>query len=130
MTTDPVSNMLTKIRNALLVGNKSVTIPYSKFKESIINVLKNENYISNFEIKKIDNKQIIIAELRFINNKPMITHIKKISKPGLKVYTSYKNIPRPLQGTGLIILSSPYGVISGKEAYIKKTGGELICEVY
>lgn len=130
MMTDSISDMLTRIRNGLNNKTEKVNIPYSKFKEAILEVLKNENYIADFQNKPIEGKTNLIVSLRYNNGESVITHIKRLSKPGLRVYSNYQKIPRPLQGMGLVIISTPMGVITGKEAYKKKIGGELICEVY
>lgn len=130
MMTDSISDMLTRIRNGLNNKVNSVNIPYSKFKEAILNVLKNEKYIVDFQIKSSDEKSNLVVSLKYIDDEPVITHLKRISKPGLRVYVNYQNIPRPLQGIGLVVLSTPLGVISGRDAWKKRVGGELICEVY
>lgn len=130
MMTDSISDMLTRIRNGLNNRVNSVNIPYSKFKEAILNVLKNEKYIVDFQIKSSDEKSNLVVSLKYIDDEPVITHLKRISKPGLRVYVNYQNIPRPLQGIGLVVLSTPLGVISGRDAWKKRVGGELICEVY
>lgn len=130
MMTDPIANMFTIIRNGYKIGRLKVNVPFSKFKICILNILKNEDYIDNFEIKKEDVKSEIIIHLKYINQVPVITHLKCLSKPGLRQYSKYRKIPRPIQGMGLVIVSTPSGVLSGKEAYRKGIGGELICEVY
>lgn len=130
MMTDPVSDMLIRIKNGLANNAKTVNVPFSKFKESILTVLKSENYIEDYQIKSIDEKQNFVIRLRYFGSKPAISHLKRISKPGLRVYTNYQKIPRPLQGIGIIVISTPQGVITGKEAWGKRIGGELICEVH
>jgi small subunit ribosomal protein S8 len=127
---DPVANMLTSIRNAMLNREAFVVVPFSKFKGKILHALKDKKYIKDFEELKQDNIKQFKITLNYDNKKPTISHIKKVSKPGLRVYTDYTNIPRPLQGIGTVILSTSSGVMSGSEARKKKIGGEIICEVY
>lgn len=124
--TDPIADMFTRIRNALLIGASEVAVPKSLFKQNILNILKNQGFIKDFIIKKNN----LIISLKYINKKPAISHLKKISKPGLRLYSNWRNIPRPLSGMATIIISTPKGVITGKEARKKNLGGELICEVY
>ncbi len=126
MITDPISDMLTRIRNAQLVGASETKVATSKFKVATLKVLKENDYISDFIIK---DKEIII-KLNYISNKPKINKIQKISKPGLRIYTKSKKMPKVLQGFGMLIVSTPQGVMSGKEARSKNLGGEIICKIY
>ena len=123
MMTDPIADMFTRIRNAFIIGEKMVEVPHSKFKESILNVFKNEGYITSYDINNVENKSVIVVHLRYQDKKPAISHIRRLSKPGLRSYTTYHKIPRPLQGMGLVVISTPQGVISGKDAWRKKIGG-------
>ena len=123
---DPISDMLTRIRNAQMVKLNQVHIPVSKFKQKILEVLKNKEYISNYKV----DKNAIIVNFDYLQKKAKILKIKKISKPGLRVYTSSRKIPRVLQGFGTVIISTSQGVMSGKKARKKNLGGEIICEVY
>lgn len=127
---DPVANMLTSIKNTMSSGQSTVLVPFSKFKGKILDILKEKKYIMNFEEIKLEKIKQFKITLNYTNKKPSISHIKKISKPGLRVYKDYANIPRPLQGIGTVILSTSHGVMSGAEARKKKIGGEIICEVY
>lgn len=124
--TDPIADMFTRIRNALLINASDVLVPKSLYKQSILNILKNNGFIEDFNIKKNN----FVINLKYLDKKPAIIHLKKISKPGLRLYASWKNIPRPLSGLGTIIISTPKGVMTGKEARKKNLGGELICEIY
>ncbi len=123
---DPIADLITRIRNAYAVHKSSVMIPYSKFKEAILNVMKNNGYIDSVEIKTIKNIKYLSVNLE---NSSM-SHIRRLSKPGQRIYVAKKDLPRPLRGMGLVIISTPKGVISGKEAAKINTGGELICEVW
>ena len=129
--TDPVADMLTRIRNANTANHESVDIPASKMKKSIAEILLAEGFIKGFEVID-DNKQgIIKVEMKYGDNKEkVINGIKKISKPGLKVYAKANDIPRVLGGLGIAIISTSKGVISDKEARKLGVGGEVICYVW
>ena len=129
--TDPIADMLTRIRNANIVGHETVEIPASKMKKSIAEILLTEGFIKNFEIVE-DNKQgIIKVEMKYGDNKEkVINGIKKISKPGLKVYAKATDIPKVLGGLGIAIISTSKGVVRDKEARKLGVGGEVICYVW
>ena len=129
--TDPIADMLTRIRNANTVGRETVEIPASKMKKSIAEILKEEGYIEDFDIID-DNKQgIIKITMKYgANKEKVITGIKKISKPGLKVYAKANDVPRVLGGLGIAIISTSKGVVSDKEARKMGVGGEVICYVW
>lgn len=130
MLTDPISDMFVRIKNGLSNNEEGIVMPSSNLKLAILKVLKQEGYIDDFAPEENDHYKNVKIKFKYDNKKPTISTIKRISKPGLRIYTDYKHIPRPLQGFGLVILSTPYGLISGKEAQNKKVGGEVICEVY
>jgi len=129
--TDPIADMLTRIRNANIVGHETVEIPASKMKKSIAEILLTEGFIKNFEVVE-DNKQgIIKVEMKYgANKEKVINGIKKISKPGLKVYAKATDIPKVLGGLGIAIISTSKGVVSDKEARKLGVGGEVICYVW
>ena len=129
---DPIADFLTRIRNGLSVKKRWVDIPSSLFKKRIALVLKEERFISDFFFIKNDaNKEIIRIFLKYdYNGHPVIDNIKRISKPGLRVYVSAGEAPRVLDGLGISILSTSKGVLSNKMAKKLGVGGELICEVY
>ena len=129
--TDPIAAMLTRIRNANTVGHETVEIPASKMKKSIAEILKEEGYIEDFDIID-DNKQgIIKITMKYgANKEKVITGIKKISKPGLKVYAKANDVPRVIGGLGIAIISTSKGVVSDKEARKMGVGGEVICYVW
>jgi small subunit ribosomal protein S8 len=129
--TDPVADMLTRIRNANSVGHESVSVPASRMKKSIADILKEEGYINDFNVAE-DNKQgIINISMKYgPDNEKVISGIKKISKPGLKVYAKAEDVPRVLGGLGIAIISTSSGVISDKEARRLGVGGEVICYVW
>ena len=129
--TDPIADMLTRIRNANTVGHDTVDIPASRMKKSIAGILTEEGYIKGFDVID-DNKQgNIRVQMKYGPDKErVITGIKKISKPGLKVYAKANEVPRVLGGLGIAIISTSNGVISDKEARKLGVGGEVVCYVW
>ena len=129
--TDPIADMLTRIRNANTVGHESVEIPASKMKISIAEILKEEGYIADFEVIE-DNKQgMINVTMKYgAHKEKVISGIKKISKPGLKKYAKADDVPRVLGGLGIAIISTSQGVMSDKKARQLGIGGEVICYVW
>jgi small subunit ribosomal protein S8 len=129
--TDPIADMLTRIRNANMVGHETVDVPASKMKKSIAGILRDEGYINDFEIID-DNKQgVIRISLKYGANKEhVISGLKKISKPGLKVYAKRDQVPKVLGGLGIAIISTSKGIISDKKARQLGVGGEVICYVW
>lgn len=128
---DPVADMLTKIRNASRAGFDRVDIGTSKLKLEIVKVLKNEGYIKNFKKVQLDGFNFIRLFLKYDENeKPIIHGIDKISKPGRRIYTGYKKLPRVKNGFGTVVISTSAGVTTGKKANEKKIGGELICSIW
>ena len=129
--TDPIADMLTRIRNANTVGHETVEIPASKMKKAIAEILKAEGFITDYEVIE-DNKQgTIKVTMKYGAHKErVISGIKKISKPGLKVYAKADEVPRVLGGLGIAIISTSHGVVSDKEARKLGGGGEVICYVW
>lgn len=128
--TDPIADMLTRIRNANLAKHNTVKIPFSKIKESLANTLKSEGYINNFEVKEEGTKKDIIVSLKFMDGEAVIKGLKRISKPGRRVYTSVESLPKVLGGLGIAIVSTPNGVITDKECRKHSVGGEVLCYVW
>ncbi|MBQ9960794.1 MAG: 30S ribosomal protein S8 [Firmicutes bacterium] len=129
--TDPIADMLTRIRNANTVGHETVEIPASNIKKSIAEILLEEGYINGYEVIE-DNKQgIIKVQMKYGAGKErVITGIKRISKPGLKVYAKANEVPRVLGGLGIAIISTSKGVVSDKQARALGIGGEVVCYVW
>jgi small subunit ribosomal protein S8 len=123
---DPIADLLTRIRNAILRDKEIVSVPLSTIKEDIVRVLKERGYIKGYEIKERD----IIISLKYKKGESVISGIERVSKPSLKVYSSYRDIPKVLNGLGFCILSTPEGVITDSEARRNKVGGEIICKVW
>ncbi|QCI27322.1 30S ribosomal protein S8 [Buchnera aphidicola] len=126
---DPISDMLTNIRNSQLANKISVCIPSSNFKIAIANVLKKEGYIDDYSIEKKNNKTTLTIFLKYFNGKPVIDEIKRISKPSLRIYKKKNNLPIVMDGLGIAILSTSKGIMSNKMAYKFGLGGEIICTV-
>lgn len=126
MLTDPIADMLTRIRNAHLALHKEVSVPRSKMKEAMASILKQEGYVEDITV---DDRNITIA-LKYVKGRPAINGLKRISKPGRRVYVSAYQIPRVQNGLGICILSTSRGVLDGMTASAGKTGGELLCEVW
>lgn len=126
MVTDPVGDMLTIIRNGYMAKKSQVLVPYSKFKIEIAQVLEKEKFVAG--VKKEESK--IKIDLAYSGKKPKLSHVKKISKPGLRVYTKSKNIRKVKGGKGVIIISTPKGVMTANVAKTEKLGGEVIAEVW
>ncbi|MCQ2579523.1 MAG: 30S ribosomal protein S8 [Treponemataceae bacterium] len=128
---DPIADMLTKVRNAAQAGHESVDISTSKLKLEIVKILKNEGYIKNFKKVNQDGLNIIRVSLKYDDeNKSVIHGIQKISTPGRRVYSGYKDMPRVFNGYGTVIVSTSIGVTTGKKAVEKLVGGELLCKVW
>ena len=128
---DPVSDMLTKIRNANTAKFERVDVPTSKIKLELVKILKNEGDIKNFKKTQQNGHNSIRIFLKYDDtDKPIIHGIKRISKPGRRIYSGYKKMPRVLNGYGVLIVSTSNGVITGKKAAEKRVGGELICSVW
>ena len=133
---DPISDMLTRIRNALMVGHTSVAMPTSKMKSSIAKILKDEGYIAGYEV--VDgarpNKKILRIRLKYIGERrmrrPVITGLERISRPGRRVYTGKQDIPWVMSGMGVAILSTPKGIMTGQRARQLGVGGEILCKVW
>jgi len=128
---DPVADMLTKIRNAGMAKHEKVDIPTSRLKLEIVKILKTEGYIKNFKKANQDGVNVIRVFLKYDDaTAPIIHGIEKVSKPGRRVYMGYKNMPRVFNGYGTLIVSTSQGVTTGRKAAEKKVGGEIICTVW
>ena len=129
--TDPIADMLTRIRNALMVRHDSVLVPSSKMKLAIARILKEEGFITDYEVIKGKPHRDIKVQLRYLEeNKPAISGLKRVSKPGLRVYVQKKEIPRVYGGLGIAIVSTSNGVRTGQQAWRQGSGGELLCYVW
>jgi len=127
---DPVADMLTRIRNGQQVSMESVTMPSSRLKEAIAKVLQDEGYISGFKIEEVlGNKRNLAVELKYFDGKPVIDEIQRVSRPGLRIYRKKDDLPKVLGGLGVAIISTSEGLMSDKAARSKGFGGEVVCVV-
>ena len=128
---DPIGDMITRIRNAQLRALYNVKIPSSKFREKILQVLKQEGYISNYKLlSDSKSKSSLIVDLKYHNGLPVIKEIKRVSKPGRRIYAKADSISKIQNGLGLAIVSTSKGIMSDSDARVKNVGGEIICRVF
>ena len=128
--TDPIGDMLARIKNSQVRNHKKVEMPSSNFKTKIADVLKNEGYINGFNVDKNDNKQVLIIDLKYNSGSPVISVIERVSKPGRRVFSSAQSLPKINNGLGIAIISTPKGVMTDIDARKQKVGGEIICKVF
>ena len=129
--TDPIGDMFSRIRNGQMRSLNSINIPSSNFRKNILKILKEEGYIKDYYIEKSENNKINLKiNLKYYEGDPVIKEIKRISKPGRRVYSRATSIPKVMNGLGLAILSTPKGVMSDTEARKNNIGGEIICRVF
>ena len=127
--TDPIADMLTRIRNAQMVEKASVTMPASKIKAAIAAVLKDEGYIDDFAVRSAEGKSQLDIALKYYAGRPVIERIDRVSKPGLRVYKGADDLPRVMNGLGVAIVSTPTGVMTDRKARASNVGGEVLCVV-
>ena len=129
--TDPIADMITRLRNAQLRKLPTVNIPNSKFRARILNVLKEEGFISNYKMPNDEkNNKFLIVDLKYNNGQPVINEITRISKPGRRIYSKADSIPKIQNGLGIAIVSTSMGIMSDNDARAKNIGGEIICRVF
>ena len=127
---DPIGDMIARIKNAQVRNSKKVLMPSSKFKSKIAEVLKNEGYIINYNILNDNNKSQLEILLKYNSGNPVISTIQRISKPGRRIFSSVDSLPKINNGLGIAIISTPKGVMSDIDARKQKVGGEIICKVF
>ena len=129
--TDPIADMITRIRNAQLRTLNKVSIPNSKFRAKILDVLKEDGYISDYKfLTDKKNKGSLLVDLKYSNGLPVIREISRVSKPGRRIYTRAGSIPKIKNGLGIVIVSTSMGIMSDNDARSKNIGGEIICRVF
>ena len=129
--TDPIADMLTRIRNAVTVKHDYVNIPASKMKTAIAKVLKDEGFVRDFETFEEGPRRFLRIHLRYTDKRePLLSGLKRVSRPGLRVYVEKREIPRVYNGLGIAILSTPKGIMAGQQAWRMQTGGEILCYVW
>lgn len=130
MTNDPIADMLTRIRNAVMVGHDSVLVPHSRLKASLARILEEEGFIEDYEVVKNKPAQMIRIQLKYVDKQPAVLGLERVSRPGLRVYAGKTEIPRVYGGLGIAIISTSQGLMTGKNAWRKKLGGEVLCYVW
>ena len=130
-TSDPIADMLTRIRNALSARHPKVDVPASRLKMDIARILKDEGYIANFKMAEDGSRRSIRIYLKYTpGNVPVISHIERVSRPGCRVYVGSKDVPRVLGGLGINIVTTPRGVMTGSAARKENVGGEVLCQIW
>lgn len=129
-STDPIADLLTRIRNAVLVGKGEISVPTSKLKEVVARQLQAAGYLHDVKIEKASPRDTLIVTINPPGTNAKITEIKRVSKPGRRVYAGANDIPKVKSGRGVLLVSTSKGVITGREAVKQRLGGELLCEVY
>jgi small subunit ribosomal protein S8 len=132
---DPIADMLTRIRNAIIAKHLSVTIPYSTIKEEVARILKEEGYVEGYQVVEEEGQwKMVTIQLKYAGvrreRRPVITGLKRVSKPGRRIYSRYTDIPWVLSGLGIAIISTPKGLMTGETARRQKVGGEILCYVW
>ena len=128
--TDPIGDMIARIKNGQMRNHKKIELPSSKFKVKISEVLKSEGFIVDYKVSKESNKQSLKIELKYSSGNPVISSIQRISKPGRRIFSSAESLPKINNGLGIAIISTPKGVMSDIDARKQKVGGEIICKVF
>ena len=130
MVTDPIADMLTRVRNANQMRYKEVEVPASKMKKEIARILKSEGFIVDYKVKKNNIQDILVLSLKYVDKERVITGLKRISKPGLRVYVKAEEVPSVLNGLGIAIISTSKGVMTDKEARANSLGGEVLAYIW
>lgn len=130
VTTDPIADMLTRIRNANQQKHEIVSIPYSNLKNDLAKILKNEGFVTDFVVNEEGNHKNIVITLKYKGNERVITGLKRVSKPGLRQYAKVNEIPKVLNGLGIVVLSTSQGLMTDKEARAKNIGGEVLAYIW
>ena len=128
--TDPIADMLTRVRNGIMARHTRVMIPASNMKVAIARILKEEGYIRDFDVVRDNPQGTLRITLKYVEKRPVMSQLKRVSKPGLRVYTRRDDIPRVRGGLGTAIISTPQGVMTGRQAYQLGLGGEVVCYIW
>jgi small subunit ribosomal protein S8 len=127
---DPIGDMLTRVRNAIMRKHKRVQLPASKMLVSIADILKAEGFIGGYSLIETEPQKTLDIELKYVNGESAIRNLRRVSKPGIRRYIGYRHVPRIMRGLGIAILSTPKGIMTDKQAKSAKVGGEFICTIY
>ncbi|MGB9764378.1 MAG: 30S ribosomal protein S8 [Candidatus Saccharicenans sp.] len=129
--TDPIADMLTRMRNAIKAKKKEVNIPSSKLKIEIVRILKDEGYITGFKVIEDNKQNILNITLKYTdNNQSAITGLRRVSKPGCRIYCTKDSVPKVFDGLGIAIISTSHGIMTGQQCEVQGLGGEVLCEVW
>jgi len=127
---DPIGDMIARIKNAQVRNHKKVDLPSSNFKTKIADILKNEGFIKDFKVNKDNNKSVLSLELKYHSGNPVISAFERVSKPGRRIFSSAEGLPKINNGLGIAIISTPKGVMTDIDARKQRVGGEIICKVF
>ena len=127
---DPIGDMIARVKNAQARNHKKVELPSSKFKSKIADILKNEGFIKDFKVSTEEKKNILSLELKYHSGNPVISNFERVSKPGRRIFSSADSLPKINNGLGIAILSTPKGVMTDIDARKQKIGGEIVCKVF
>ena len=127
---DPIGDMIARVKNAQARNHKKVELPSSNFKSKIADILKNEGFIKDFKITKDEKKPTLLLELKYYSGNPVISNFERVSKPGRRIFSSADSLPKINNGLGIAIVSTPKGVMTDIDARKQKVGGEIICKVF
>ena len=127
---DPIGDMLARLKNSQMRNHKKIELPSSKFKAKIAEILKSEGYIIDYEVRSLDNKSNLQISLKYNSGNPVISSIERVSKPGRRIFSSAESLPKVNNGLGIAIISTPKGVMTDIDARKQKVGGEIICKVF
>ncbi len=128
--TDPIADMIIRIKNALLARHSEVVIPHSKLKQAIAKILEQEGYVEKVDLQQQAPQSNLVIKLKYVNKTPAITDVRRLSSPGRRLYSGSAKVPRALGGYGITIISTSKGVMTDKEARKQNAGGELICQIW
>jgi small subunit ribosomal protein S8 len=127
---DPIGDMIARVKNAQARNHKKVELPSSNFKTKIADILKNEGFIKDFKVNSDDNKSVLLLELKYHSGNPVISAFERVSKPGRRIFSSASGLPKINNGLGIAIVSTPKGVMTDIDARKQRIGGEIICKVF
>ena len=127
---DPIGDMIARLKNSQMRSHKKIELPSSKFKAKIAEILKSEGYIIDYEVKSSENKSNLLISLKYNSGSPVISSIERVSKPGRRIFSSAESLPKVNNGLGIAIVSTPKGVMTDIDARKQKVGGEIICKVF
>jgi small subunit ribosomal protein S8 len=130
ISTDPIADMLTRIRNAIAINAGSVSLPHSKIKETVAKILADNNFIESVDVTEDNGRKVLVITINNQDEPARISHIKRLSRPGRRTYVKSPAVPVVRRGRGLVVVSTSSGIMTGEQAKAKNLGGELICEVY